>query len=309
MLAGDTEVELEGFLTDERGARARAFVSENTAAEHPFFLMLAFNAEHSFCWQLPAEELEKRNLPTQSDYLGGAEDYLGWYDKQVSPNLEHGREYYVAQLELMDRQIDKLLQGLEGQGIGDDTLVVHRTDYGGSNRNFADNTPLRGRKYTLWEGGINVPCLMRWPRGGLPAGELRDGPVSWLDLYPTLLAAAGAPPKAYAHSDGKNLLPLLRGTDPATHEALHGDNGFQWEVRPRKWKLSWVDADSPHTQGLRDVEKAEPGLGLRLYDLGSDPGETTEASADHPAVVAKLALLHARWRARVAGSAVDPARS
>lgn len=309
MLEGDTEVELEGFLTDELGARAQAFVSENTAAHQPFFLMLAFNAVHNFCWQLPAEELQKRNLPTHADYRGGGEDYLGWYDGQVSPNLEHGREYYVAQLELMDRQIAKLLQGLEDQGIGDDTLVVYLTDNGGSNCNFADNSPLRGTKYTLWEGGIRVPYLMRWPGGGLPAGELRAGPVSSLDLYPTLLAAAGAPPEAYAHSDGMNLLPLLRGIDPATHEALHWDNGFQWAVRSGKWKLSWVDAESPHTQGLRDVEKAEPGLGLRLYDLEDDPGETTEVSADHPEVVDTLALLHARWRAQVVDSAADPARS
>ncbi len=88
-----------------------------------------------------------------------------------------------------------------------------------------------------------------------------------------------------------------------------GTTGSSGRCVPGSGNSPVVDADSPHTQGLRDVEKSQPGLGLRLYDLGSDPGETTEVSADHPEVIHKLALLHARWRAQVVDSAVDPARS
>ncbi|GAA0715337.1 sulfatase-like hydrolase/transferase [Dactylosporangium roseum] len=307
MLEGDTEVDCEGFLTDELGRRARRFVTDSVRAGQPFFLMLAFNAVHNFCWQLPAAELEKRGLPTHADYQGGREDYLDWYDGQVRPNLENGREYYLAQLELMDAQIGRLLDTLDAQGVAEDTVVVYLTDNGGSNCNFADNTPLRGTKYTLWEGGVRVPYLLRWPAGGIPAGRHRDGPVSSMDLYPTLLAAAGAAPAAYAHCDGNNLLPLLRHDDRgATHAVLHWDNGFQWAVRAGRWKLLWVDPDSAEVQGLRDVEKAEPGLGWQLFDLAADPAETTDLAAAEPGTVAELRALHDRWRAEVAGRHVEP---
>lgn len=158
----------------------------------------------------------------------------------------------------MDAQIDRLLDCLDDHALTEDTVVAYLTDNGGLNCNFARNDPLRGTKYTLWEGGIRVPFLLRWPGGGLPAGVSRAGLVSSMDLYPTLLATAGADPEAYAHCDGQNLLALLRDGAEG-HPALHGDNGFQWAVRQGDWKLIWVDADSPTTQGLRDVEKAEPG--------------------------------------------------
>ncbi|GAA5227122.1 hypothetical protein [Paeniglutamicibacter antarcticus] len=70
-----------------------------------------------------------------------------------------------------------------------------------------------------------------------------------------------------------------------------------------------MDADSPHTQGLRDVEKAEPGLGLRLYDFEPDPVGTIEVAANNPVTAERLAALYGRWRAQVVDSAVDPARS
>lgn len=147
MVEGDTEVDCETFLTDELGARARRFVTENMAAGRPLFLMLAFNAVHNFCWQLPPEELERRGLPAHAGYRGERADYRDWYDGQVRPNLDHGREYYLAQLELMDDQIGRLLDTLDELRRTDDTLVVYLTDNGGSNCNFADNTPLRG---TIW---------------------------------------------------------------------------------------------------------------------------------------------------------------
>ncbi len=300
MLEGDEPVELEGFLTDELGRRAREFVHERDAAQEPFFLMLAFNAVHNFCWQLPADELRRRGLPTHGDYQGGTEDYLGWYDGQVSPNLEHGREYYLAQLELMDAQIDRLLDCLEERGLTDDTVVVYLTDNGGSNCNFARNDPLRGTKYTLWEGGIRVPMLLSWPAGKVPAGVRRAGLASSMDLYPTLLACAGADQQAYAHCDGTDILPLLRGGG-AGHERLHWDNGFQWAIREGDWKLIWVDAEHPLTQGLRDVENAEPGQGHQLFNLAHDVGEQDDLAHEEPERVRLLTELHERWRAEVFG--------
>ena len=294
MLEGDDEVELEGFLTDELGTRSRAFVTRH--ADEPFFLMLAFNAVHNFCWQLPPDELRNRGLPSLADWHDGDPvDYAGWYDGSITPNLEYGREYYLAQLELMDAQVGLLLDELDRLGIADDTIVVYLTDNGGSTCNYADNTPLTGTKYTLWEGGVRVPFLVRWPAGDLPAGVRRDGIVSSMDLYPTLLAAAGAESTSYNDCDGRDQLGLLRD-DAAGHDELHWDTGFQWAVRSGRWKLATVDRDHDEVTYVENLEHAYLGPPLRLHDLDADPSELHDLAAQHPDVVADLTGRHDAWR-------------
>ena len=298
MLEGDEPVELEGFLTDELGRRACEFITRHES--EPFFLQLSFNAVHNFCWQLPAEELRRRGLPGCSDWTGDAEpDYADWYDGVISPNLEHGREYYLAQLELMDAQIGNVLGTLDRLGLADDTIVVYLTDNGGSTCNYADNTPLRGTKYTLWEGGIRVPFLVRWPAGGIAGGRRCDGVVSSMDLYPSLLSAAGADVSAYADADGRDQLELWRGGESAGHGELHWDVGYAWAVRAGDWKLSYTDGASATAQGLRIVEHAEPGDGRRLTDLRNDPGETSDLADERPDVLADLLARHDAWAAGV----------
>jgi len=305
MLAGDTEVELDGHLTAELGRRVRGFVDDH--AGEPFFAMLAFNAVHNFCWQLPPDELERRGLPVRADWHDADdESYADWYDGAISPNLKHGREYYLAQLELMDAEIGRLLDQLDERGLADNTIVIYLTDNGGSTCNYGDNTPLAGTKYTLWEGGIRVPFLARWPAAGWTGGSARPGLVSSLDLFPTVLTAAGADPATVADSDGIDLGPLLSGADSAGHDVLHWDCGFQWAVREGDLKLLSVDGESPSVQGIRDTEHADPGDGLYLFDLSADVGETTNLAATRPDTVARLATLHNLWRTEV-GLTPDPA--
>lgn len=296
MLEGDDAVELNGFLTDEFGRRARDFVDRHV--DEPFFLTLAFNAVHNFCWQLPPEELARRGLPGFEDWSGDDPiDFADWYDGVITPNLEHGRDYYLAQLELMDRQIGLLLDRLDEHGLTEDTLVVYLTDNGGSTCNYGDNAPLRGTKYTLWEGGIRVPLLLRWAGGGIPAGIRHEGLVSSLDLYPSLLTATGAA-ELPDDLDGVDLLPALRGATAAIERELYWDCGFQWAVRSGRWKLAEVVADSIGVVGIRSVEHTDPGAGIRLYDVEADPGESVELSGEQPEVVAGLTALHDDWLAR-----------
>lgn len=309
MISGDELVDCEEFLTDGLGRRAREFVAGCSEKDEPFFLMLAFNAVHNFCWQLPAEELERRGLPARGDYRGDGSDYLQWYDGQIAPALEHGRDYYLAQLELMDAQIAALLDQLDACGLSEDTLVVYLTDNGGSTCNFASNAPLRGTKYTLWEGGIRVPLLVRWPAGGVAAGSHCDAVVSSMDIYPTALEVAGAPPQSYEHCDGTSLRTALGGGEFAGHRELHWDNGFQWAVRSGPWKLTSVDVDSVGVRGLRQVEHADPGPALRLHDLARDPAEQHDLAQSRPDVLARLTASHERWRRTVFDSARRPAQA
>jgi arylsulfatase A-like enzyme len=292
LLSGDEPVEKEGFITAEFGRQAADFIT-NTDDERPYFCMLAFNAVHNFCWQLPDDELTARGLPAFRDWTPDVNaSFTEWYDDAIVPNLPHGREYYLAQLELMDAEIGKLLQLLDETGQAENTVVVYTTDNGGSTCNFGDNTPLRGTKYTLWEGGIRVPMIWRWP-GQLPAGQQTEAMISAMDIVPTLAALAGATPDA--HADGIGILPALCGNADAGHQALHWDCEFQWAVRSGGWKLSWV-ADDQQTRHLRDYEHAPMGNGWFLADLARDVGEERNLVADAPAVAARLYELHATWR-------------
>jgi arylsulfatase A-like enzyme len=290
-----TETDSEGFLTATLGTRARDFVVRHK--NEPFFAMLAFNAVHNFCWQLPKEELDRRGLEEHPDWDRETSEYVDWYDGAISPNLPDGRAYYRAQLELMDAQIDQLLDTLEAEGLADNTVIVYTTDNGGSTCNYGDNTPLAGTKYTLWEGGIRVPLLVRWPAGGISGGRHTGALVSTLDLYPTLITAAGGVPY---NCDGINQLPLWRGRRSVGHGTLHWDCDFQWAVRDMDWKLAWVDPDSPVAAGIRQVEHADPGAGLRLFRIADDIGETNELSDKHPDVVERMTALHQHWAASLA---------
>jgi len=296
LLSGDEPLEHEGFLTAELGRRARDFVAEPD--ERPFFCMVAFNAVHNFCWQLPPEELTKRGLPAISDWFpDSGTPYGEWYDDVIVPNLPHGREYYLAQLELMDAEIGRLLDALDKGSLAEDTLIIYTTDNGGSTCNYGDNSPLRGTKYTLWEGGVRVPMLVRWP-SQVPAGTSTSALVSSMDLYPTALAAAGADPGAAAHCDGRDFLGSLTGKDSG-HDALHWGCGFQWSVRQRSWKLSFVDESRPAVENLRRSEHAPMGSGWFLADLDSDIAEQHNLALDRPELVTRLTALHDAWRAEV----------
>ncbi|GAA1605986.1 sulfatase family protein [Kribbella karoonensis] len=288
LLSGDEPVEHEGFLTAEFGRRAAEFITAED--ERPYFCMVAFNAVHNFCWQLPEAELKARGLPTFRDWSPEADGpFMEWYDDVIVPNLPHGREYYLAQLELMDAEIGRLLDA-----AGDDTIVVYVTDNGGSTCNFGDNAPLRGTKYTLWDGGIRIPMLWRWP-DRLPAGRRTDALLSTLDLVPTLAAAAGA---TLEGTDGVDILPVLSGSVEVAHENLHWDCGFQWAVRSGDWKLSWVD-DNENTRHLRDYEHAPMGEGWFLANLADDIGEQQNELSAQPEIAARLRALHSSWRVEV----------
>ncbi|MGP9736388.1 sulfatase family protein [Brachybacterium sp. AOP42-C2-15] len=308
MYENGTPVDTYQHLTVELADRTIDFLEADRrqGENQPFFCYTAFNAVHNFTWQLPQDELEARGLPSYSDFDPDVEEYVDWYDGAISPNLENGRAYYLAQLEIMDREIGRILDSLERSGQRENTLVVYMTDNGGSTCNYGDNAPLEGAKYSLYEGGIRVPLLVSWPSAISP-GQTSDVLASSLDLVPTFLQAAGAEGPRDAHLDGRSLQQVWNG-DGAGHEYLHFDTGFQWAVRNREWKLRWADPENDeYRRRILLVEHTDIGAGLSLVPIGSNVDESAAAdcSAEQPEVVQELFKERSRWLDSIAGEQHD----
>ena len=118
------------------------------------------------------------------------------------------RAYYILMVEHLDRCVGQILRSIDSHGLAGQTLVIFVNDNGGER--LSDNGPFFHGKYTLWEGGIRVPCLIRWP-GRIPAGAVSNQAAIVMDLTASILAACGVVPPRGARVDGENILPILSG--------------------------------------------------------------------------------------------------
>lgn len=276
------------FSTELFGIKACKYIE--THQEEPFFLQLSFNAVHNFTHQLPEEYLNQHNLNGYHDWDPATEDYYEWYESGRKPNNPEGRAHYLGQLHYLDQEIGRVLKCLDSAGIAENTLIVYVSDNGGSTPIYADNTPLRGSKYLLYEGGIRVPMMFSFP-GRFQAGIVNEtNMVSQLDILPTVLTAANVEPPTQI--DGFDLTALLEGSDQSVaHDTLIWDTGHETAVRAGKWKLKTA-ASNEHAI----YEMVELELGEFLYDLESDPGESRNVADQYPEVMSKLQQAHERWR-------------
>ena len=200
----------------------------------------------------------------------------------------------------LDWSVGQVLGALERNGVDDDTLVIFTSDNGpwlSFGEHGGSAGPLREGKGTMFEGGYREPCVMRWP-GKIPPRSTCVALASTMDLLPTIAGLIGAAPPSDRRIDGKDILPLLTGDAPSPHEVFYCYYGGQLHaVRDQRWKLHL-----PHSYrtlaGRRGGEGGKPAgyeqarIGLELFDLELDPGETTDVSQEHPEVVARL-LEHA----------------
>lgn len=261
------DIREEGYSTDLLGNEAVRFI-ESAAAGERFLLYLSFNAPH-----LPADAKPEDVEP----YLALPE----WRDAWRHGG--HQKPEYAAMVTAMDREIGRVLAALARKGLAEDTLVWFLSDNGGMT-SYGNNGPLRDAKDSMYEGGIRVPSLIRWPRR-FTGGRKLDALMGYVDVLPTLAAAAGysdpLPPL-----DGIDLTPILAGEQPAPERALYPD---RFAVVTRQWKLV----------------KGE------LYDLLSDPGEQADVAAQHPEIVERLRQQLEAFRALTGPSYVvepQPAR-
>jgi arylsulfatase A-like enzyme len=268
LFENSTPVQATGYLTDELTRRAITFI--NQQVNTPFFLEVAYNAVH---W--PFEPPDR----TPAEVARGTAPSL---HQMPDDSMPATRQDYVRMLERADRGIGEILAALDRLGLTNNTLVVFTNDNGGEW--LSRNAPFFHRKGTLWEGGIRVLLILRWP-GVLPRGRVSPQLAITMDLSASILAAAGIRPPSNYRPDGIDLLPILRGTEPLRDRRLFWrwdrPNRQQRAVRAGRWKL--VD---------------DAGL-LLLFDLSLDPGERTDLAARYPDRVAQLKQLLAAWEADV----------
>ena len=260
-----TRVPLTGYLTDEITTRALRFIERH--ADRPFFLEVAYNAVH---WPFqppdrPPTEAERRAAPRRLVQRPG-------------DSVRATRQDYVKMLERADEGVGKILAALEQHGLVRNTLVIFTNDNGGEW--LSRNAPFFHRKGTLWEGGIRVPLILRWP-GVLPAGNTSPQVALTMDLTALVLAATGTKgPESY-RPDGVNILPVLRGQAPVMERRVFWRIDTvvrrQSAVRSGRWKLL-VDGNQ-----------------FLLFDLENDPAERRDLAAQHPDTVATLRQLYLAW--------------
>jgi uncharacterized sulfatase len=248
------------YLTDYYTDEAVKVIEANK--DRPFFLYLAHWAPHT---------------PLQAS----REDY------DALSHIElHRERVYAAMIRALDRGVGQVMEALKANGLDENTLVIFTSDNGGAGYiGLPDiNAPYRGWKSTLFEGGIRVPLLARWP-AKLPAGKTFEAPVHHVDIYATAAAAAAAEMPADRIMDGVDLIPYVTPSVTGTkrmdspHEYLFFRGGAAQAVRDKRWKL--VVSAPPHSGGKQPPRKEW------LFDLSSE-GERVDLLAKHPKVASRL---------------------
>jgi arylsulfatase A-like enzyme len=270
---------LADFLTD----RAVDFITRHK--DKPFFLYVPHFAVHTPIHAKPA-------------YVAA------WEKKPVKGT--HWNPTYAAMIQSVDESVGRIMATLEALKLAENTVIIfssdngglggyHRTEAPSEKKGFTDNTPLRGGKGTLYEGGIRVPFIVRWP-GVIRAGATSDVPVAHVDVYPTFVDLAGGKPRAGYVLDGVSFAPVLKNASASlAREAIywHFPGYLESYVHARGWRTSPVGAI--HAGDFKLMEFFETGA-VELYNLRDDIGETKNLAAQSSAKVKELQAKLAAWR-------------
>ena len=263
----ETPITRDGYSTDLITARSVKFIEDN--ASRPFFIDIAYNAAH-WPYQPP-------DHPSKAPNNG----------RHVQPQDDNTatRADYVAMMERADQGVGEVLRTLSRLGLAENTLVIFTNDNGGEW--VSRNAPLFHRKQTVWEGGIRVPAILRWP-GRIPAGRVSDQVGITMDLTSTILAVTGTTVPADARLEGMNLMPILQGNAPEVQRTLF-------------WRTV-----APHSQ--RAVRRGDwklliDGTIVMLFNLRLDIGERNDLANQRQDIAHELRPLVAAWEADVDGEA------
>ena len=253
------EIEEPGYLTDRIAEEGIDFIDRNQ--HQPFFLWLSFNAPHT---------------PLQA-----REEY---YDQFVHIK-DPVKRIYAAMIANLDDAIGDVLTHIRELNLEEQTLIFFISDNGGAEYTLTtDNGPYKGGKITDFDGGVQVPFILKW-KGQIPEDMSYDPMVSSMDIFHSVVSAADIPLPGDRRYDGVDLLPYLRGDmEDEPHEILFWQRGFSKALRTKQWKLL-VNEDSGDTL---------------LYDIINDPYESRNLAGAQKIQIEELMLKHTLWSSELA---------
>ena len=276
------------FAPDLMLDEALAFIehANESGDATPFFLAYTTTLPHMAMQPKATDVARYQGKFEETPYVSG-KGYL----PHATP-----RAGYAAMITRLDSEVGALCEVIRRSGDADNTIIILTSDngpthdVGGVDTQFFHSTAsLRGRKGSVWEGGIRVPCIASWPRH-IDAGRVIDTPAWTVDLRATLNAFART--TSDGETDGVNLVPLLLHSEPVAPRALYwpfAGYGGQQAVREGDWKIVRRSLDArakkPNATPLTALE------GWELFDLAHDPNETTDLASTHPEIVARLAAI------------------
>jgi arylsulfatase A-like enzyme len=265
---------LPGNANGGRGAYSADLIADRSLdfiranRDRPFFLYAAFTLPHG-----------RFEVPDAGPYSG-----RDWPDEEKK---------FASMVTRLDGHVGRIMALLDELKLDRDTVVFFASDNGGVSgeghdvKRFGSNGPFRGEKGTLYEGGIRVPMIVRWP-GRVAAKTTSDVPWGFWDVLPTMADLAGA--RAPGGLDGVSMAPVIRG-DGAAPQRPSGREFFYWEHLQFNRQTSALRTETM-VQAVRmgdwKAVRLRPGAALQLYDLARDAGETTDVAATHPGIVSKI---------------------
>lgn len=275
---------LEGFACQLVTDEAIRWLHEVRDPTKPFFQFVSYHEPH--------------------EAIASPADLVAGYPATQNVNEAE----YFANVTNMDLAVGRLLDTLDDLGIADDTFVLFTSDNGPemlnrhpqAQRSYGSAGALRGKKLQLWEGGIRVPGIVRWP-ARVPAGVVSETPVSGIDLLPTLCEIAGVEVPKTIQLDGVSLVPAMEGKDPDRDIPLFWYHYKSWGgpkvvMRRGGWKLAgyWAGSEGSRTDSSTmrpgDLEKIRttPLVRFELFNLEADPGERHDVSAENPEILREM---------------------
>ncbi|MEM9646237.1 MAG: sulfatase-like hydrolase/transferase, partial [Planctomycetota bacterium] len=268
---GTELVETDGYATDVITDEAVKIIARSKGSHQPLYLHVSYNAPHfGKAWNQKTKQTENIMQPKAEDLA------------KVSGIDEPLRRAFAAKTIGLDESIGKLLAALDQHELADETLVIFMTDHGGEQKHGGSNLPLRGNKATLYEGGIRVPCIVRWP-DRIAAGSVCDAVTCAIDWFPTLMEICDEPVDS-DKLDGRSMWSAMTKQTPQPNRHLVWKTSAHQTLQRKAWlavrdgKWKWVRGPNSDTPG-------------ELYDLETDRQETVNLVERFPSIAERLAAL------------------